>query len=139
VAILARFAPFGDGWPLVVQVMLNSSPGWYDFAVHTGPVHTAISDEIIDRFGLEPTDSYSLVRDPRTGRVSHALQYRLESILLPSTDDRAVGTPYVYAVRLDWVHEIGVDGILGTQWLRQEFGRLAIDLERPSIELHRRV
>jgi hypothetical protein len=137
-AIPARFAPFGEGWLPVVRVMLNSSPTWYEFVIATGSVHTAVSDKAINAFGLEPTDGYSLVLDPRTGIVSRERQYRIESLLLPWLDDRATGTPYVYAVRLDWASELGIDGLLGTQWLRQEFGRLDIDLVTPSVELHRR-
>jgi hypothetical protein len=137
-SILGRFVSFGEGWLLTVPVMLNSFPHWYWFAVHTGTVHTAISDTVIGDLGLEPTTGYSLVLDPPTGIVSRAPQYRIESLVMRGEDDRAIGTPFVYAVRLDWVSETGIDGVLGTQWLRQEFGRLAIDLERPSIELYRR-
>ena len=137
-AIPARFAPFGEGWLPVVRVMINASPTWYEFVIATGSVHTAVSDTIINAFGLEPTAGYSLVLDARTGTTSRQPQYRIESLLLPWLEDRATGTPYVYAVRLDWASELGIDGGLGTQWLRQEFGRLDIDLTTPSIELYRR-
>jgi hypothetical protein len=137
-AVLARFVSFGEGWLLTVPVMLNSVPTWYRFAIHTGTVHAAVSDGVIKALNLEPTAGYSMVLDPQMGRLLREPQCRIESLVLRSVDDRAIGTPYVYAVRLGWASELEIDGVLGTQWLRQEFGRLDLDLVTPSVELHRR-
>ncbi len=142
--ITGRFLAFGEGWMLTVPVMVNSHAPWYDFGLYPGGVYTAISQRLIEEQELRPTESYTRILDPRSGRFMDVRQYRIESLVLPGADDSATGRSYVYAIRLDWhdrvLDALGIDGLVGLQWLRQEFSRIefsAIGSSAPRVELSR--
>ena len=138
------FVAIGEGWMLTVPVMVNSNAPWYDFGLYPGSVYTAISPRLIEEQELRPTERYTRILDPQSGRFANVRQYRIESLVLPGTDDRVTGRSYVYAIRLDWhdrvLDALGIDGLIGVQWLRQEFSQLefgAIGSSAPRVELSR--
>lgn len=106
----------------------------YRLLVDTGASHTIFLPEIIQR--LQPPE-VGLGEQTSAGspETKDTIVYHLDSLALQLDKERWIELPNVEVVALEWPRGLGVDGLLGMNYL-EEFSQICLDFDALTLELH---